>query len=306
MLSINTNTASMASVNAINKSSASLSTSMERLATGNRINSSADDAAGKQIASRMTSQSDGMTVALRNIQDATAMLQTADSMFDEMTDVLGRMKDLSTQAANGTYNSDDLQAMQDEYDELGKQMSDMLENTTYGGTNLFGDAANSNTHTSGLFTGSVQFQVGAESSDTMTVNISSQLGGLIQHLSGLSATFSDDWNSTDGTGSATGASGKELMSTASANSNISALQVAMDDVAKIQSKLGASINRLNDTAANLTSMQDNTDVAIGNIMDTDYATEASNMTQQQVLMQTGITMLKQSNSMSSMVSSLLQ
>jgi flagellin len=305
MLSINTNTASMASVNAINKSSASLSTSMERLATGNRINSSADDAAGKQIASRMTSQSDGMTVALRNIQDATAMLQTADSMFDEMTDVLGRMKDLSTQAANGTYNSDDLQAMQDEYDELGKQMSDMLENTTYGGTNLFGNASNSNTHTSGLFTGSVQFQVGAESSDTMTVNISSQLGGLINDLSGLSATFSDDWNSANGAGTA-GVSGNELMSTASANTNISALQVAMDDVAKIQSKLGASINRLNDTAANLTSMQDNTDIAIGNIMDTDYATEASNMTQQQVLMQTGITMLKQSNSMSSMVSSLLQ
>jgi Flagellin and related hook-associated proteins len=305
MLSINTNTASMASVNAINKSSASLSTSMERLATGNRINSSADDAAGKQIASRLTSQSDGMTVALRNIQDATAMLQTADSMFDEMTDVLGRMKDLSTQAANGTYSSDDLQAMQDEYDELGKQMSDMLENTTYGGTNLFGNASNSNTGTSGLFTGSVQFQVGAESSDTMTVNISSQLGGLINHLSGLSATFADDWNSADGKGTA-GVSGTELMSTASANSNISALQVAMDDVAKIQSKLGASINRLNDTAANLTSMQDNTEVAIGNIMDTDYATEASNMTQQQVLMQTGITMLKQSNSMSSMVSSLLQ
>lgn len=79
MLSINTNTASMASVNAINKSSASLSTSMERLATGNRINSSADDAAGKQIASRMTSQSDGMTVALRNIQTQRrcCRLQTA-------------------------------------------------------------------------------------------------------------------------------------------------------------------------------------------------------------------------------------
>lgn len=305
MLSINTNTASMSAVNAINKSSTSLSTSMERLATGNRINSSADDAAGKQIASRMTSQSDGMTVALRNIQDATAMLQTADSMFDEMTDVLGRMKDLSTQAANGTYSTDDLQAMQDEYDELGKQMSDMLENTTYGGTNLFGNASNSNTGTSGLFTGSVQFQVGAEASDKMTVNISDQLDKVVKDLSGLSATFDNDWSASGGVGSDT-ATGTELMSTASANSNITAVQTAMDDVATIQSKLGASINRLNDTAANLTSMQDNTEVAIGNIMDTDYATEASNMTQQQVLMQTGITMLKQSNSMSSMVSSLLQ
>lgn len=169
MLSINTNTASMSAVNAINKSSASLSTSMERLATGNRINSSADDAAGKQIANRLTAQSSGMGVALSNIQDATAMLQTADSMFDEMTDVLGRMKDLSTQAANGTYNDEDLQAMQDEYDELGQQMSDMLQNTTYGGTNLFGVSGTSNTGKDGLFQGAVTFQVGAESSDTMTL-----------------------------------------------------------------------------------------------------------------------------------------
>ncbi|HGW6106181.1 TPA: lateral flagellin LafA [Citrobacter werkmanii] len=304
MLSINTNTASMASVNAINKSSASLSTSMERLATGNRINSSADDAAGKQIANRLSAQSSGMGVALSNIQDATAMLQTADSMFDEMTDVLGRMKDLATQAANGTYSDEDLQSMQDEYDELGQQMSDMLQNTTYGGTNLFGVSNTSNTKTDGLFHSSVTFQVGAESSDTMTVNISEQLDGLVGHLSDISTSFRYDQNDPTGTAGMTG--GTELTVSGSANQMITKISTAMDDVSKIQSKLGASINRLNDTAANLTSMQDNTNVAIGNIMDTDYATEASNMTQQQVLMQTGITMLKQSNSMSSMVSSLLQ
>lgn len=127
-------------------------------ATGNRINSSADDAAGKQIANRLTAQSSGMGVALSNINDATAMLQTADSMFDEMSDVLGRMKDLSTQAANGTYSDDDLQAMQDEYDELGQQMSDMLQNTTYGGTNLFGVSGTSNTGTDGLFQSAVTFR----------------------------------------------------------------------------------------------------------------------------------------------------
>ncbi|MFH7828988.1 lateral flagellin LafA [Kluyvera chengduensis] len=304
MLSINTNNASMAAVNAINKSNASLSTSMERLATGNRINSSADDAAGKQIANRLSAQSSGMGVALSNIQDATAMLQTADSTFDEMTDVLGRMQDLSTQAANGTYSDDDLQAMQDEYDELGQQMSDMLQNTTYGGTNLFGDATTSNTKKDGLFTSSVTFQVGAESSDTMTVDISSQLSDLTDALGDVSASFTAD--QADATGSAPLSGGSELTASGSANSMIDTIQTAMDDVSKIQSKLGASINRLNDTANNLTSMQDNTEVAIGNIMDTDYATEASNMTKQQVLMQTGITMLKQSNSMSSMVSSLLQ
>lgn len=304
MLSINTSSASMSAVNAINKSMSSLSTSMERLATGNRINTSADDAAGKQIANRLTAQSSGMGVALSNIDDATAMLQTADSTFDEMTDVLGRMSDLATQAANGTYNDDDLQAMQDEYDELGQQMSDMLQNTTYGGTNLFGTADNSNTGVSGLFQGSVTFQVGAESSDTMTVDISSQLGKLVGDLDKVSHSFTAD--QADTTGKAGVSGGTELTASGSANKMIDTISTAMDDVSKIQSKLGASINRLNDTASNLTSMQDNTEVAIGNIMDTDYATEASNMTKQQVLSQTGITMLKQANSMSSMVSSLLQ
>jgi len=291
----------MAAVNAINKSNASLATSMERLATGNRINSSADDAAGKQIATRLQTQSDGDAVAQRNISDATAMLQTADGMFDEMTDVLGRMNDLSTQAANGTYNDDDLQAMQDEYDELGAQMSDMLQNTTYGGTNLFGTSGtNSNTGEDGLFQSAVSFQVGAESSDTITVDISAQLGQLVTDLGKVSTSFTADQTDNSVSG------GAELTASGDAHLAMDNISNAMDDISNIQSSLGASINRLNDTAANLTNMKDNTDVAIGNIMDTDYATEASNMTKQQVLMQTGITMLKQANSTSSMVGSLLQ
>lgn len=303
MLSINTNAASMAAVNAINKSNASLSQSMERLATGKRINSSADDAAGKQIANRMQTQSDGMAMAQRNIADATAMLQTADGMFDEMNDILGRMDELATQAANGTYSDDDRTAMQSEFDELGQEMSDMLQNTTNGGTNLFNKSEN------GLFTSAsgVTFQVGSQSTDQITINISSQVSQLATDLGTLSAAFSSDYG-TDGAGgaSASGTAGSELMTLDSANATISAVQGVMDEVGSIQSTLGATMNRLSSTSTNLQSMQDNTEVAIGNIMDTDYATEASNMSKQQVLMQTGITMLKQANSMSGMVSSLLQ
>ncbi len=302
MLSINTNAASMAAVNAINKSNASLSQSMERLATGKRINSSADDAAGKQIANRMQTQSDGMAMAQRNIADATAMLQTADGMFDEMNDILGRMDELATQAANGTYSDDDRAAMQSEFDELGQEMSDMLQNTTNGGTNLFNKSEN------GLFTSAsgVTFQVGSQSTDQITINISSQVSQLATDLGSLSAAFSDDYGTDGAGGTATGAAGSELMTLDSANATISAVQGVMDEVGSIQSTLGATMNRLSSTATNLQSMQDNTEVAIGNIMDTDYATEASNMSKQQVLMQTGITMLKQANSMSGMVSSLLQ
>ncbi|WP_312456668.1 flagellin [Pseudescherichia sp.] len=300
MLSINTNAASMAAVNAINKSNASLSQSMERLATGKRINSSADDAAGKQIANRMQTQSDGMAMAQRNIADATAMLQTADGMFDEMNDILGRMDELATQAANGTYSDDDRAAMQSEFDELGQEMSDMLQNTTNGGTNLFNASEN------GLFTSTsgVTFQVGSQTSDQITINISTQVSTLATDLGTLSAAFSGDYG-TDGSGG-TAASGSELLTLDSANTTISAVQNVMAEVGSIQSTLGATMNRLSSTSTNLQSMQDNTEVAIGNIMDTDYATEASNMSKQQVLMQTGITMLKQANSMSGMVSSLLQ
>lgn len=290
MLSINTNTASMAAVNAINKSDKSLSKSMQRLATGNRINSSADDAAGKQIANRLQAQSDGMKVAMQNVSDATAMLQTADGMFDEMDDILDRMKDLATQAANGTYNDEDITAMQDEYDELGQQVADMIQNTTYGGTDLF----NSD---DGKFLQPVTFQVGAESSDVMTVDVSGELSVLVGALNDVSSAFTDEYNGNAST------EGAELSDAGTAIDNIS---TAMKAVGTIQSQLGSSINRLTKIADNLVNMKDNTDVAVGTIMDTDYATEASNMTKQQMLMQTGITMLKQSNSMSSMVSNLLQ
>lgn len=305
MLSINTNAASMAAVNAINKSNASLSQSMERLATGKRINSSADDAAGKQIANRMQTQSDGMAMAQRNIADATAMLQTADGMFDEMNDILGRMDELATQAANGTYSDDDREAMQSEFDELGQEMSDMLQNTTNGGTNLFNKSEN------GLFTSAsgVTFQVGSQSTDQITISIATQVSTLATDLGKLSAAFSDDYG-TDGAGGTTAsgaaAGGDELLTLDSANATISSVQSVMNEVGSIQSTLGATMNRLSSTATNLQSMQDNTEVAIGNVMDTDYATEASNMSKQQVLMQTGISMLKQANSMSGMVSSLLQ
>ncbi|WAH53716.1 lateral flagellin LafA [Pseudescherichia vulneris] len=226
MLSINTNAASMAAVNAINKSNASLSQSMERLATGKRINSSADDAAGKQIANRMQTQSDGMAMAQRNIADATAMLQTADGMFDEMNDILGRMDELATQASNGTYSDDDRAAMQSEFDELGQEMSDMLQNTTNGGTNLFNKSEN------GLFTSAsgVTFQVGSQSTDQITINISTQVSQLATDLSSLSAAFSNDYG-TDGAGgtSASGTAGSVYSEAQNQRSSVSG--VSMDEEA---------------------------------------------------------------------------
>jgi flagellin len=285
-LSIFTSASSMASTNALNKSNSMLSTAMERLGTGKRINSAADDAAGLQIATRLQGQSNGMTVAQRNIADATSMLQTAEGAFDETSNILYRMKDLATQAANDTNSADDRTALQTEFDELGKELGNIMGNTKFGGTSLL-------TGASGLAkTGGLNFQIGASTNETLNVDLESQLTALAGVL---------------GTSSTAGGTlaGLTLDSAANASGAINSLEAALASVGTVRSSLGANINRLGHTAANLANMKDNTDLALSNIQDADFATEASSMTRNQMLAQTSMSMLKQSNSMSSMVMSLL-
>src|SRR5690554_70096 len=126
-LSIHTNFASMVAQNGLARNNNMLSTAMERLGTGFRINSAADDAAGLQIANRLTAQTRGMAVAQRNSMDAISMLQTADGALDEIASIAFRMKDLATQAANGTNSEDDLTALQAEYKELGDEVERIME-----------------------------------------------------------------------------------------------------------------------------------------------------------------------------------
>lgn len=273
-LSIFTSASSMASTNALNKSNSLLSTAMERLGTGKRINSAADDAAGLQIATRLQGQTNGMAVAQRNISDATAMLQTAEGAFDEVSNIMYRMKDLATQAANDTNSDDDRTAIGAEMTELQNELTNIMDNTKYAGDNLFG--------TGGKLDGSLNFQIGASTDEKLTVNVKTDLSNI--DVAGLSI---------------------DVDSFENAQKTISGLEAAIANVGTMRSALGANINRLGHTAANLANMQDNTDLALSNIQDADYATEASSMTRNQLLVQTSMSMLKTSNSMSSMVTSLL-
>ncbi|MEG2553548.1 MAG: flagellin [Hafnia sp.] len=281
-LSIFTNASSMASTNALNKSNSLLSTSMERLGTGKRINSAADDAAGMQIASRLQGQTNGMTVAKRNIADATSMLQTAEGAFDEVSNIMYRMKDLATQAANDTNSTEDRASLQSEFDQLNSELGNIMDNTSFGGTKLLSGGT-------GLASASgLNFQIGSSNAETLNVNVSSDISGLASTLTGAS-----------------GLTSLTLDSAASASGAIASLEGALKEVGSLRSTLGANINRLGHTSANLANMQDNTELALGNIRDADFASEASTMTRQQMLAQTSMSMLKQSNSMSGMVMSLL-
>lgn len=284
--SIFTSSSSMASTNAMNKANNMLSTAMERLGTGKRINSAADDAAGLQIATRLQGQTNGMDVAKRNIADATALLQTSEGAFDEVSNIMYRMKDLATQAANDTNTQKDRDAINSELNDLNAELGNIMNNTSYAGDKLFG--------ASGKFGKELNFQIGSSTDETMKVNLSSDLNKLIN----ASGQFTEIQSKA-------GASGLNLTSASGAKALMTALEKTLDGVGAVRSKMGASINRLSHTAANLANMKDNTDLALSNIRDADMASEASSMTRNQMLAQTSMSMLKQSNSMSGMVMSLL-
>lgn len=283
MLTMFTNSAAMSSTNSMNKANSALSTAMERLGTGKRINSAADDAAGLQIATRLDGQSRGMGVAQNNIAKATALMQTAEGAFDEVNNILFRMKDLATQAADDTNNADDRGALQSEFDALNAELSNIMENTSYGTEKLLTGASGTS---GGKLTSAMQFQIGASKDETLKVDLSSSLTGVSTALTALTTT---------------GISG----GAAAGNAMLEKVTGALDSVGKIRSDLGANINRLGHTAANLANMKDNTDLNLGTIRDADFAEEGSKMSRQNMLMQSSQMMLKQANGMGQMVLGML-
>ena len=291
MLSIHTNIAALYAQSAASGAQRRLSTSMLRLSTGYRINSAMDDAAGLQIATRLSAQVSGMTVAMRNTQNSTSLLQTAEGAFGEVTDMLVRMKDMATQAADASANQLDRDALQAEYDALGQELYNVLTNTTYGGSLLLGNG----TAGKGTLSQALTFQIGASSSETMQFSVAGKMSDLDAALKAISANF------------APGATaGSEIGSNSSANTMIDLLAAALDQVGGVRSALGATANRLEHVHNNLANMVTNTKAAIGRIMDVDYAAESANMASAQMLLQASTAMLKQSQSMQKMILSLLQ
>ncbi|HBZ94268.1 MAG TPA: Lateral flagellin [Pseudomonas sp.] len=276
-LSIHTNYSSLVTQTNLGKTNNALGTNQQRLGTGLRINSAADDAAGLQIATRLNAQSRGMDVAMRNTGDSISLLQTAEGAFSEMTDIMQRMKDLATQAANDTNSDDDRTSLKAEYDELGNELTNIISNTKYAGEALFAAG--------GKLTAAMTFQIGSSSAETLSFNASANLTAVTGAITTIKAETLDD--------------------ATNAGSAMDELETALDAVGTLRSQLGANINRLNHTANNLANMKDNTDMAKGRIMDADFAKESANMTKNSMLMQSGISMLKQAGQMPGMVMSLL-
>ena len=300
MLSLHTNAAALSTQNSLSSTQKALSSSMTRLGTGFRVNSAMDDAAGLQIATRLDAQARGMAVAQRNTQNGISMLQTGEGALNEVSNILLRMKDLATEGSNATATAADKKAMQAEFDSLGRELANIMDNTSFGGEKLFarGTDAAAVTGSSAKFASGtgMSFQIGSSASETMAVNVSAIAGALTNDagdLGKISATFK--------TTATAGTTGTEVGLTAT----ITDLDTALAKVGELRSAMGAAANRLDHVYNNLQNISTNTQAAKGRIMDTDYATESSHMTTKQMLLQSGTAMLKQSNSMSGLVMSLL-
>ncbi|MCT7946067.1 Lateral flagellin [Shewanella sp. SW36] len=268
MLGVHTNYASIVAQGAVNKSNNLLTNAMERLSTGLRINSASDDAAGLQIANRMSANVKGMETASRNISDATSMLQTADGALEELTTIANRQKELATQASNGVNSTDDLKALNDEFKELNDEIERIATKTTYAGNDLFTKLTD------------VTFQIGAGKDEILNV----KLTALTADITALKA------GDLEGT----------------PNDAIKLVDDFISAVGTKRSTLGANINRLGHTAANLASVTENTKAAAGRIMDADFAVESANMTRNQLLVQAGTTVLSSANQNTGLVMGLLR
>ena len=171
MTVINTNTSSMIARDAIQRNDRAMSTAMERLSTGSRINTAKDDAAGLAISERMSAQVSGLNMAVRNANDAISLLQTADGATQEISNMLGRMRELAVQAASGTYTTTDQAALDLEFGALMDEIDRIATNTEWNGSAILAGA--SSTATPSATTNDLAIQLGAEASQTMALSLNS-------------------------------------------------------------------------------------------------------------------------------------
>ncbi len=281
---INSNIASLNAQRNTIQSSNSLSTTMQRLSSGLRINSAKDDAAGLAIADRMNTQVRGMNVAIRNAGDAISMAQVAEGGLSAMNDMLQRMRELAIQASNApnsTGTSGDIQKLSNEYKQLGLELSRMMSATQFNGESIL------------QTTGNYTFQVGANAAAENQITINSSDISLNGDASMSAVTL--------GTSSA--------LSTSSAGANtavIAALDDALSAVNGRRATLGALQSRFENTVSYLRTAVENQSQARSRIMDADFAAETANLSRTQILQQAGTAMIAQANQLPQGVLSLLR
>jgi len=280
---VNTNTTSLYAQRQLSTSGNNLDTTFERLASGKRINSAADDAAGLQISNRLTSQTNGLNQSIRNANDGISLAQTAEGAMDETTNMLQRMRTLAIQSANGSNTDEDRLALQQEISALTTEIDRVASDTTFGGQNLLDGS-----YSSGVF------QVGADAQQTISFSLATAGVSNSVDVSGLGGFNVQGLSSAAGTTVITSATAS-ISSVANAQSMIEMLGSMIAAVDTKRAELGAVQNRFSSTISNLGNIKENVEGAKSRIADADFAKETAELTSNQILQQASTTILSQAN-----------
>jgi flagellin len=277
-MTINTNLISMNAQRNLNMSQSALSTSMQRLSSGLRVNSAKDDAAGLAIAERMNTQVRGENVAIRNANDGISLAQTADGALASVGDSLQRMRELAVQALNSTNSGSDKDSLNQEFQQLGQEIGRVLAGTTFNGGAILAGSA-----------GALTFQVGANTTANDSITITT-------------TNMTTDASITAVTGSTI----DSTTNTALLDTVVNNIDAALNDINSKRAVFGATQNRFSAVITNLQSSVENQSAARSRIMDADFASETANMSRAQILQQAGTAMVAQANQVPQQVLKLLQ
>jgi flagellin len=296
---INTNTASLNTYRSYAASQAGMEQNIERLSSGLRINKASDDAAGLAISDRMDNQIRGMQQANRNVQQGNNLLQTAEGAMNEVGNILGRMRELAVQAASDTVSNDDRASIDLEFEQLKSEIDRIAKSTSYNGMGVVDGSSDGTSE-------KITLQVGADnnSQDQLSFNLADFR---VTDTDGSTAitTFAGASLTTDGS---TGTNFKALDLATSANSQtaITSLDEAIEAVNDQRATVGALQNRLEFTSSNLMGSIQNNSASVSTIRDADFAAEAADLAKNQILVQSGTSMLAQANGLSQNVLALIR
>ena len=293
-LYVQTNTSSINSQRMLARSTRQLDTSYERLSSGLRINSAKDDAAGLQISNRMASQINGLTQGNRNANDGISMCQVTEGALDEVTSMLQRIRTLAIQSANGTNSSAERIAINEEVQQLIKEVRRVGTDTSYGG----------NLKILGPDVSDTVFQVGSNAYQTISLTMKS-----LSKLVTVTATVNIP--NSSGTTAATidpntTLSNMTVTSADDSQKTIAFMSEIIRQVDSYRAELGAVQNRMESTISNQENVIENVSDARSRIRDVDYAVETANMTQQSIIQQASTTILTQANQKTQIAMNLLQ
>jgi flagellin len=272
-MTINTNLVSLNAQRNLSTNQMSLATSMQRLSSGLRVNSAKDDAAGLAISERMGAQVRGMNVAVRNANDAISMSQTAEGALGKVGDMLQRMRELAVQSANATNGAGDRANLDAEYQQLGAEVGRTLSTTKYNGLAILGADA-----------GAHDFQVGANSGETVTVTTTNMAGNA----------------------DITAVTGGDLTSAANSSTAMDNIDTALNTLNGERALYGATQNRFEAIIGVLQVSSENQAAAKSRITDADFAAETANLSRAQILQQAGSAMVAQANQLPQQVLALLR